>query len=202
MKLFLCLLLLVSLQAHAQLIVSFSGGNPVSAGPGTAGYEFTEGALPQIIQSLGVWDESGSGLTASHTVGIWDFTTQTLLASATVVPATATDLGGFWYQALAAPLTLQANHSYAIGAQYADVDFDLARANVPTVTTSTSITLGDALLSTSSGFAFPDLNVSLADRGFFGPNASTIAVPEPRRGGLVIGLALVAFLVVTAQSRR
>jgi hypothetical protein len=176
---------------QAQLIQSFTGGDPLTVGPGTAGFEFTVGAQPLTIRTLGLFDEFTDGvLSSSHNVGLWNATTKALVAAATVTPQAALQGGFFWTQ-LAAPVTLQAGTSYRIGAQYADIDFDLARGNVPSVTADSRITLKDAYLSTGSGFGFPDVNVGGANRGFFGPNAGFAPVPEPSTCATVgIGLLL------------
>jgi hypothetical protein len=182
--------LLLPFVGHAQLIQSFSGGDPLSVGPGTAGYEFT--ANQQLtIQTLGIFDEFADGvLSGSHNVGLWNATTKALVAVATVTPQ-ANLTGGFFWTQLAAPVTLQSGTSYRIGAQYGDIDFDLARGNVASVTADNRITLKDAYLSTGSGFGFPDLNVSGANLGFFGPNAGFAPVPEPSTCAAVgIGLLL------------
>ena len=193
------LILIVSLIAQvaacAQLITAFSGGDDLSVGPGTAGFSFTVGSQPETVQALGVWDASGTGLSSAHTVGIWDTTPQhNLLASATVPATGATDINNFWYVPTT-PLTLQANTSYVIAAQYADTDLDLAKGNATSVS-MTGATYGHALLSTGIGFGFPDFDASAADRGFFGPNASFTAVPEPTATAIVTAglLAVIAAL--------
>ncbi len=186
-------LLYAQLSALAQLVVDFEGGDPLSVGPGTAGFSFTVGATPLTLQTLGLWQETP--LNSSHLVGIWEMTTpqHTLLASALVTPQTATGIGEFWYVNLGAPLTLLAGREYMIGARYADNDFDFAMGNVASVTTDPRIALGDAWLSSGIGFEFPELNVSGANLGFFGPNAGFAPVPEPAGVLLASALALGVF---------
>jgi hypothetical protein len=185
-------ILATTIASHGQLIQAFSGGDPLSVGPGTAGFEFV--ANSQLtLRTLGVFDEFADGvLSSSHAVGIWNATTKTLIAQATVTPTAALQSGFFWVN-LAAPITLQSGATYRIGAQYGDIDFDLARGNVATVTADSRITLRDAYLSTGVGFGFPDLNVSGANHGFFGPNAGFAPVPEPSAFALAGGLSLLAF---------
>lgn len=175
---------------HGQLIQSFSGGDPLSVGPGTAGFEFTANQ-PLTLRTLGVFDEFSDGvLSSSHAVGIWNATTKALVAQATVTPQ-ANLSGGFFWVNLSAPITLQSGATYRIGAQYGDIDFDLARGNVASVTADSRITLKDAYLSSGVGFGYPDLNVAGANLGFFGANAGFQAVPEPVSCALA-GLGLLA----------
>lgn len=205
MKTKLLALAIICLQFNlsAQLIESFIPQDSLSVGPGTAGYSFTIGPAPLSIFTLGVWDDSGSGLTASHTVGIWDTTpAHNLLAQAIVAPSTSTDLNGFWYVNLVTPLVLAPHTTYVIGAQYADVDLDLAQGNVASVITASDVTLGDALLSSGINFTFPDLNVSGANLGFFGPNAGFESVPEPERYAVVAAAALLIWGIATTATRK
>jgi hypothetical protein len=198
MKKLLLLACVLANTLYAQLIVSFSGGDDLSVGPGTAGYDFTIGDSSYPINSLGIWDASGSGLNTSHAVGIWDATSHLLLASVVVTP-TSTVLNGFWY-APVQPLTLQPSTTYRLGAQYADVDFDLARGNATSVVTDHG-TLGDAYLSSSSSFSFPEIDVAGANSGFFGPNAAFLAVPEPVDEALIVAV-LLGCLVIREQWKK
>lgn len=191
MRTILALLLFCKL-ANAQLIQTFSGGNDLSVGPGTAGFSF-DVMTPTTINALGIWDStSGSGLFNPHSIGIWDATTHTLLASAIVPAGISSVVGGFDYVSIP-QLTLAAGRSFVLGASYIDNDFDFAKGNISSVTTLPGIVLHDALLSTASTFTFPDLNVSGANLGFFGPNAMFQAVPEPGAWGLVAGVLLLVF---------
>lgn len=181
--------------ANGQIVGSISGGDELSVGPGTAGFEFTVGAQPVTIATLGVYDSAQDGvLNNSHTVGIWNASSQALVGSVTVNPSTATDVNNYFYSNLTSPITLQAGATYRIGAQYSDVDLDLALGNASS-TSVNGITLKDAYLSTGTGFEFPDLNVSSANNGFFGPNAGFSAVPEPSAYALVCAICLLGFAV-------
>lgn len=196
---------LLALSAQAQLIMGVSGGDPLSVGPGMAGFEFQVGSQPLTIMTLGVFDEFNDGvLNSSHTVGIWDANTQTLLGKTVVAPQTAVEVGSFFFANLLAPVTLQAGHTYRIGAQYADIDLDLARGNIPAggVTANSDITLKDAYLSSGSGFGFPDLNVSGANLGFIGPNAGFTAVPEPATWGAITAGALALWAALRRKKAR
>lgn len=181
---------------NAQLIQTISGGDPLSLGPGTAGFEFQVGAQSLTLRAFGVFDEFDDGvLNDAHAVGLWNANTGALLAKITVAPSAATLSSHFFYANLITPITLQQGTSYRIAAQYSDVDLDLARGNIPAggVVTDSRITLKDAYLSSGSGFDFPDLNVSGANLGFFGPNASFIPVPEPATVAFAAGILLLGF---------
>lgn len=191
-------------RTNAQLIQTVTGGNALSVGPGTAGFEFTVGLQPLTLQTLGVYDEFNDGvLSDPHTVGIWT-STGTLLGKATVTQATATEVNNFFYVNLITPITLQSGSTYRIAAQYADVTLDLARGNVPAggVTVNSDITLKDAYLSSGSGFDFPDLNVAGANLGFFGPNAGFTPVPEPAWAGAITAGALAAWAAIRRWKAR
>lgn len=181
--------------AHAQLIIGLTGGNDLSVGPGTAAFSFAATA-PITLRSFGVYDSDPltPGLYNAHTIGLWDSVSHNLLASATVPAQGAAAIGQFWYVALDASVTLLSGHSYVLGATYLDSDFDFARGNVTSVVTDPRITLGDALLSTGTGFEYPDLNVSGANAGFFGANALETAVPELSITGVFSAICLGGFV--------
>ena len=68
------------------LVPDLGDGNEFSLRPGdgaTRGWLFSV-LDPIVVTQLGVYDDSGDGLMASHEVGIWEWTTQRLLVSATV----------------------------------------------------------------------------------------------------------------------
>lgn len=175
---------------HSQIIADFAGGDDLAVGPGTAGYEFTPNT-GVTLQTLGIWGSS-EALFNPHAVGLWDATSQTLLRTVVVHPSTAVKIGEFWYANIA-PITLASGTKYVLGASYADNDFDFARGNVTSVTTS--FTIGDPLLSSGSGFEFPGIRVTGAELGFFGPNAGFAPVPEPEKGALAAGLILAGLAV-------
>ncbi len=183
-----------------QLVTAVTGGDNLSVGPGTAGFSFTVGADPLTVSALGVMDVGGTGLTASHKVGLWDIaTTPTLLASVTVPATGATDINNFWYMPVT-QLTLQAGHSYVLAAQYADVDFDLAKGNANV--SISGATFGNAMLSSGIGFSFPDISVPGANAGFFGPNISFAPVPEPATWGAITAGALAAWAAIRRWKAR
>lgn len=202
MKTYLAIILTIIAQTitSAQLISSFAGGDDLFIGPGTAGYSFTVGAEPLTVYGLGVWATSGEGLASSHTIGIWNESSQSLLTSTTVPATGATEINGFWYVSID-PLALQANTTYRIGAQYADIDFDAARGNATSLT-MTGASYGHAYLSSGLGFEFPDVDVSGADRGFFGPNAALAPVPEPALLGVVTAAGLAALAAIRRWKAR
>lgn len=200
MKTIIALFLLAVTAAHAQLVVDYTGGDPLSVGPGTAAFDFTTGAqAPPTLFTLGIWESSGEGLFNPHTVGIWDATTKALLRSAIVQQNDAVKIGEFWYVNIA-PLTLESGHRYVLGASYADSDFDFALGNIQSVAMGGGVTLGDALLSNGSGFEFPTLNVSGANLGFIGPTAGFTPVPEPALFGVVASLLLFGFAAIRKRA--
>jgi len=199
------LLGLIALQTNAQLIISVTGGNPLSVGPGTAGFEFQVGAQPLTLATFGVLDEFNDGvLSSSHTVGLWDVSAQNLVAKTVVAPGSATLVNGFFYANLLTPVTLFAGHTYRLAVQYSDIDLDLARGNVPQggVSANSDITIKDAYLSSGSGFDYPNLNVSGANLGFFGPNAGFTPVPEPAWAGAITAGALAAWAAIRRWKAR
>lgn len=193
----LLLIALLPITSPAQMIGSFSGGDNLSVGPGTAGFEFTVGPSDLSVQSLGVFDASGEGLSSAHSVGIWNAAKE-LIASVLVPEAGATEQNSFFYMPIPT-LTLSAGSVYRIGASYSDGDLDLARGNASSVTAN-GASIGSAYLSTGSGFEYPDFSVGSANSGFFGPNAGFNAVPEPS-SALFVGGLLVLFIVVYRRQR-
>lgn len=193
-KLSLFVLSLSLLSSHAQLVSEPVGGDALSVGPGTAGFEFTVGSEPLTIQSLGVYGASTEGLQNSHLIGLWDTSTPSpsLLASTTVEPNTAVNRNGYWYAGIT-PLTLQSGKSYVLGALYQDVDQDLAQGSASA--TLAGATYIGARLSSSTAFSFPDLLIEGVDKGFFGPNAGFTAVPEPETTAIVTSLCLLVLVV-------
>jgi len=192
------LVALASLNTQAQLIVSFTGGDNLSVGPGTAAFENTP-AISETIQALGVYDSDPTtpGLFSSHQVGVWDATTKVLLASTTVPAQGAANIGDFWYVNIPA-ITIPAGHTFVLGVSYADNDFDFAKGNITSITMAPGNTIGNARLSTGVGFEFPDLSVPGANFGFVGGNALFAPVPEPSDISLIAG----ASLVILATLRR
>ena len=59
------LLFAATFSTNAQLIQSFSGGDPLSLGPGTAGFEFQVGSQPITLSAFGVFDEFSDGVMSS-----------------------------------------------------------------------------------------------------------------------------------------
>jgi len=81
----------VSTDAVNRLIVDAGAASTTQAfgtGNYVAGSEFTL-SVPTTIRSLGWLDAEGNGLDVNHRIGVWNTATQTLLASTTVSPASA-----------------------------------------------------------------------------------------------------------------
>jgi autotransporter-associated beta strand protein len=88
---------------------------------GYTGYTFTNSSEPILVTALGYADgtlqgTNGSGLGSAHTVALWN-AAGTLIASVTVPAGTAGQyLNGYWYAALASPVTLTPNTGYTLAA--------------------------------------------------------------------------------------
>lgn len=186
----LVLFIYSQLISFGQLIESFTGGDPLSTGPGSSGFDFSV-TQNETVKFLGIFDSdpASPGLFSSHSVGLWDASTHALLASVSIPSQGAVKVGDFFYTMLTAPLELSAGHSYVLAASYADNDFDFAQGNITSLTTQAGNVMGNARLSTGSLFEFPDLTVTGANQGFVGPNAIFTAVPEPS-STLAVALAL------------
>lgn len=160
----------------------FSGGtltlNTTLDLPRTAGWSFTVGDLPLLVDALGVFDVNGDGLASAVTVGLWDEATATLLVSVTL-PAgmSGTEDSGFRFLPVS-PVVLAANQTYVLGAELV-TNGERAFFDVSSFTTASDIVYGSALASApDTGFAFPD-QLAPVDNGVFGPNLAYTVIPEP-----------------------
>jgi Domain of unknown function (DUF4082)/PEP-CTERM motif len=99
---------------------SYASASFATIDPGTAelGYDFTTGDTPVTVTALGYVND---GSNTTHTIRIFDVTTHHRVTGAS---ATVTTVGGgpdsntFTYADLAAPVTLQADHTYQIISQF------------------------------------------------------------------------------------
>ena len=147
---------------------------------GTLGYQFTVGAAPIGVLSLGVCNWSEEGLNNSHEVGLWD-SQGNLLTSTIISAGSTTDL--FVYS-IVTPVLLEANETYIIGASYIGHDSDLIgfsdSDNNGSPTYNSAVTFdADRYDASLSGLTFPTMTDFPEWLGAFGPNAEIEVVPEP-----------------------
>lgn len=195
MKTIALALLCSSLSLNAALFNFQGGGEALSVGPGTAGFQF-DLFSPVSVTSLGFFDEFGDTvLNNSHQIGLWNVANGALVAQATISPEASLRSGFFW-QNLAAPLVIPQG-TYRLAARYGDIDLDLARALVPSqnVTFNPSAIFVNAYISAGTGFEMPSLAVGAVNQGFFGPNMDFTVVPEPETCGWLAAIGLLGFAV-------
>jgi hypothetical protein len=160
--------------AHAaEVIFSFTGGTGVFQGGIVAGNSFTapNGAT---FNSLGFIDLGSDGIAANYNVGIFDTTSQTLLASATVTPASPL-INGFRYAPIPAT-TIAPGQSFTIAASLP------AGAPDPWMT-NTTLNLGPGFTGAGTGRFLGVGTLSFPTQSDAAPyavaNASDTIVPEP-----------------------
>lgn len=196
MKTFTLTLLCSALSLNAALFSFQGGGEALSVGPGTAGFEFDINAQTRVT-ALGFFDEFGDTvLNNSHQIGLWNVASGALVAQATVTPGASLS-GGFFWQNLPSPLIIP-NGTYRLAARYSDIDLDLARAIVPgqNVIFHQDASFVNAYISAGTGFEMPTLAVSAVNYGFFGPNMDFTVVPEPETFGWMAAIGLLGFAVL------
>ncbi|HEU5123948.1 MAG TPA: LamG-like jellyroll fold domain-containing protein [Verrucomicrobiae bacterium] len=93
---------------------------------GTIGGSFQVGATPVPVTHLGYYDMNNDGLNQSHRVGIWPANGgATPIASVTVPAGTgALFTNGYRWVALSTPILLNANTTYILGAEVANLSGD------------------------------------------------------------------------------
>lgn len=84
---------------------------------GTVGYEFKTGPNDILVTELGFVDPEGDGLYGTHQVAIWVPSYAVPLAQVTVDPASATNIGLYWYTPLERPVVLAANSVFWIAGE-------------------------------------------------------------------------------------
>jgi hypothetical protein len=171
--------------------ITFTGGQTTTSFTNrTFGYNFSTGANPLTITSLGFWDELGNGLAEAHQVGIWNATGTSLLASAIIPAGTAAALDSQFRFVPITPVNLPANLQFLAGAFTGSIDPII---RYTTATTIPAITLGSTRFDPEPYGTFqpPTLEQGTTfDKGYFGPNFNG-AVPEPNSIVLlVIGSAM------------
>jgi hypothetical protein len=207
--------------ARAEDFVLTTGTGSLRAGyatqndyAGTLGTNFTVGANPLTVTSLGYFDGpnsstslTGDGLLGSHQVGIFD-ASGALVTSATVPAGGGTLSGEFRYVSVT-PVTLAANTNYTVGGQVtvadntggADGDGDVFRNGDggPTFGSGFSGIDGDPSFTGNVGNVNPNFNDGEFEAPqnpgsiYFGGSFQYTVVPEPASFGL-IGLAAAGLL--------
>lgn len=109
--------------SSASPIVDFTSTGPGSTAArqqGTVGWSFTS-SIPLTVDGLGLWDQSGKGLTAPQTVALWTSAGE-LLSTATVgtssTPLPSSSSVGQWVFTSVTPFVLSPG-DYVMGALYA-----------------------------------------------------------------------------------
>jgi len=179
----LAIVAVMAASAQAQTLgldITGPGGlaSPVTGPAYTLGWEFAVNTAV-TIDELGVWDESPTGLSNSHSVVLW--TTAGLL-KASVSIATGTSVAsaspdGEWRFESIPPLVLQPGN-YVLGATFVSSG-DASRAVVTTSTPDEITFVGNRECTGGcSGLTFP-ANSNIVDDGYFGPNLRFSPPPVP-----------------------
>ena len=179
-------------------VTSFTGGSRFTSffgsqqsTPDVVGFRFTANTDFNVVR-LGVWNDNDlNGLEEDHEVGLWRQSDGVLLAQATVGP-TGILIGDFRYTAISA-VTLNSGTDYIIGATYWTGGLDGYISSPTSATYDADITHVGAMhpAGVDMGFVMP-VNLTTTNRGRFGPNFISEAVPEPSSMALLAlgGLAL------------
>jgi len=165
-------------------ILTFSGtGGYVN---GTAGWSF-DPTVNISVTSLGASDVSTFG-SSPLLVGLWD-QSGSLLASTTV--SSNDPIVNLTHYDSITPVTLTAGQTYYLGAYAVNGGTTVVVGEDPPgiggfATTSSQIQLLTAVLSTNSGFSFPNTIAGDPGSALFGPNFQFTVVPEPSIAALAI----------------
>jgi hypothetical protein len=185
---------------HAAPLLEIAGGAAFQTSQDiTIGWAFSI-SDPLTVTALGIWDQLGNGLVASHDVTLYT-ASGAALRSAIVDNSTSTAVtsphpSGDWRFTTIASLDLVPG-TYVIGATYADgLSEDLFRQDffpsgaLISITALSGVTYEGARFA--PGFGFPQFDASATTNHNFGPNllAEPTNVPEPATIALVgLGLA-------------
>lgn len=156
----------------------------------TIGWQFST-STDLNIESLGIWDKGGDGLSDSHQIGLWKLD-GTLLVSTVVSNGTGNTLESSFRWSDITSYFLSSG-SYIVGAYMPTTD-DRGAAK-SSYNTANEITFNQNLFLYSNGFTKPTEHWSGHDGGNFGANFkySIATVPEPSTLAIfvlgVIGLA-------------
>lgn len=189
------LLCTVASPALSQTAVTLTTpGSEYGGGQYTLGFEFSLGNN-SVIDSLGVYDNLGDGLTAPASIGIWDLAGN-LLTSTTISAGSGTLDGLFRFQSIS-PFAVTANTHYIVGAYTTDLATSLNTGQGGTGSIDPNVTIYRDRYSNFNGtFSFPtqtDNNVGAWLGGNFQFNS---AVPEPSTWAMMLfGFGAVGFAV-------
>jgi Domain of unknown function (DUF4082)/PEP-CTERM motif len=192
--------------------LSFTGtnGSFLDGNSRMIGWQFSLTDAVQVT-ALGWYDRDGDGLNRAHEVGIWEVAGQALVAQATVLQGTASNLdAGFRWAGLAAPVSLQAGISYRIAGLDVGAGGDAhvwdaflggynAHVNGFAALPQLQLSAGAALGGLAGSFGFPTGLIGDSRAAAMGPNFAVSAVPEPASGLLLLGGA--ALLAGRARRR-
>jgi len=181
--------------AHAQFIgMDFTSStfNSFTAAA-TVGYSFTTSKTIDVT-GLGIWDQNGTGLHASHTVGLWNSSgsllTSALVDAGTFDTAIASDAGGDFRVKNVTPLLLTPG-TYEIAAWYPGFDDFWALQATPQPLAG--VTFGSPLSGLSGSLFRPTGNSLVQPNAYFGPTfvvASVGGTPEPGSLALIVAMSL------------
>ncbi len=173
--------------AFAWTAISFTAPGTVGVhGSWSLGWEFTANTSI-TVESLGFFN--GGGISASHAVGIYD-SSQALLGS-TIVTPTDPLVNFFRWSTLSTPIVLTAGDTYYIAAETSGDNYSW---NPTGFTENPDITFVEDRYTSSSTLVFPTTSsFNGSEKGWFGPNFATTAVPIPGAlwllGSGLVGLA-------------
>lgn len=189
---FLLLTAAVSSTASAATVLSYSSLNNSYLDSGTRMIGWRFSVTEDIgVSAIGWFDWNGNGLARSHEVGIWNTTGASLLASVVIPNGTTAILdNGFRYTTLNTPLTLQTGATYIIagldiGASGdphvwdANIGFGNPHVNGFASDPRITLTVGNAIGSVATSFAYPTGVIGDARRVLMGPNFTFTPVPIP-----------------------
>lgn len=150
----------------------------------TLGWSFTTNNAI-VVDELGLFDDSQDGLAERHELGLWD-SGGSLLASATIGAGTSGTLINQFRYIDIADVLLAAGQTYFIGALFTSGADALLfpNINVSGMATIAEIDFGSATYAAGATLDRPTLDAG--PEGYFGPNFTTAAVPEPATWGLMI----------------
>jgi hypothetical protein len=168
------------------------------------GWQFSVNSAIQV-NSLGVFDTGGDGLSIAHDVGVYRVSDQALLASM-IIPGGAGGalIDGFRFYAMASGLTLTPGEQYVIAMTMPAFNGDDQRYVTDIPTTATEINYINSRFDSGSALAFPAQLGAFAP-GIFGPNflfTNPAAVPEPSSIALGVVPAVMALATARRRSRR